>query len=38
MAIGAGAMHAHGMGETIPEDPVKDAMGLEMKMIVPKRC
>ena len=32
-----GAMHAHGMSETIPENPEKDAKGLEMTMIVPKR-
>ena len=32
-----GALYAHGLYETIPENPDKDAHGLEMKMTVPKK-
>lgn len=29
-----GALHAHGLTESIPENPEKDIKGLEMKMTV----
>ena len=32
----AAAMHAHGMCETIPENPEQDDTGLYMKFTVPK--
>lgn len=32
-----GALHAHGMSETIPEVPDFDATGLEMKLTVPRK-
>lgn len=32
-----GALYAHGLYETIPENTDKDAHGLEMKMTVPKK-
>ena len=32
-----GALYAHGLCETIPANPDRDAHGLEMKMTVPKK-
>ena len=32
-----GALYAHGLCETIPANPERDAHGLEMKMTVPKK-
>jgi len=32
-----GALYAHGLCETIPLDPERDAHGLEMKMTIPKK-
>ena len=31
------ALYAHGLCETIPQNPDRDAHGLEMKMTVPKK-
>lgn len=31
------ALHAHGLSETIPEEPDRDSRGLEMKLTVPKQ-
>ena len=32
-----GALYAHGLFETIPQNPERDVWGLEMKMTVPKK-
>ena len=31
------ALHAHGLTETIPEEPERDSKGLEMKLTVPRK-
>ena len=33
----AGALHAHGLSETIPEKPEPDENGLYMQLIVPRK-